>query len=82
MRPRQAVRQGVGVRDVGPEIPRQGARHLLGGSRPQAVKVREIQLEGMWESDRKAIDADMLAKMGRPGLVNLGRLNLAKLFRR
>lgn len=49
---------------------------------PQAVKVRGIQLEGMWESDRKAIDADMLAKMGRPGLVNLGRLYLAKLFRR
>ena len=49
---------------------------------PQAVKVRGIQLKGMWESDRKAIDADMLAKMGRPGLVNLGRLYLAKLFRR
>lgn len=34
LRPRQAVRQGVGVRDAGPELPRQGARHVLGGGRP------------------------------------------------
>lgn len=34
LRPRQTVRQGVGVRDAGPELPRQGARHLLGGGRP------------------------------------------------
>ena len=34
LRPRQAVRQGVDVRDAGPELPRQGARHLLGGGRP------------------------------------------------
>ena len=49
---------------------------------PQAVKVRGIQPEGMQGSDRKVIDAGVLAKMGRPGLVNLGRLYLAKLFRR
>ena len=33
-RPRQAARQGVGVRDAGPELTRQGARHVLGGGRP------------------------------------------------
>ena len=49
---------------------------------PQAVKVRGIQPEGMLECDRKVIDAGVLAKMGRPGLVNLGRLYLAKIIRR
>ena len=49
---------------------------------PQAVKVRGIQPEGMQESDRKVIDAGVLAKMGRLGLVNLGRLYLANIFRR
>lgn len=34
LRPLQAVRQGIGVRDAGPELPRQGARHVLGGGRP------------------------------------------------
>lgn len=49
---------------------------------PQAVKVKGIQPEGMWESGRNVIDGGVLVKMGRPGLINPGRLYLAKLFRR
>lgn len=46
--PRQTVRQGVDVRDAGPELPRQGgARHLLGGGRPPSDEGRGIQPEGM-----------------------------------
>lgn len=46
LRPRQAVRQGVGVRDAGPELPRQGARHLLGGGGPPGGEGEGDQARG------------------------------------
>ncbi len=36
----QAVRQCVGFRDAGTELPRQGARHILGAGRPPGGKGR------------------------------------------